>query len=38
VMPDALKRDQENGTDGGYYTVGNGWLYVDPVTKQTYSS
>lgn len=38
VMPKALKRDQENGTDGGYYLVGNGWLYVHPVTKEIYSS
>jgi hypothetical protein len=38
VEPEALKRDRENGTDGGYYPVGNGWLYVDPVTKEIYSS
>jgi uncharacterized protein DUF5681 len=38
VMPKGLLRDQAKGTDGGYYTVGNGWLYVDPVTKEIYSS
>jgi hypothetical protein len=38
VMPPALRRDRENGTDGGYYPVGNGWLYVDPATKEIRSS
>jgi hypothetical protein len=38
VTPKALQRDQAKGTDGGYYTVGDGWLYVDPVTKKIVSS